>query len=60
MLEISGDPQVGDDDGAVVGDREKGEVVGRVEVVEDMVVIEEFETAVGPQATEQVDPPSKY
>ncbi|GMN70624.1 hypothetical protein TIFTF001_039669 [Ficus carica] len=60
MPEISGETQVGDGDGVVIGDREEGEVVGSVQVVEDMVVIEELEIATDPQATKQVDPPSEH
>ncbi|GMN67633.1 hypothetical protein TIFTF001_036691 [Ficus carica] len=54
MPEISRETQVGDGDGVVIGGREEGEVVGSVQVVEDMVVIEELEIATDPQASKQM------
>ena len=60
MPEISGETQVGDGDGAVISDGEEGEVVGSVQVVEDMVVIEESKITANLQATKQVDPLSEH
>ncbi|GMN61214.1 hypothetical protein TIFTF001_030306 [Ficus carica] len=59
---ISGETQVGD--GVVVGDGEKGEVVGGVRVAEEnMTVVEQLEATAEPRVIEQTntraDPPSE-
>ncbi|GMN27293.1 hypothetical protein TIFTF001_001581 [Ficus carica] len=58
MPNISGEAQVDDGDGAVVGDGEEGEVDCGVQVAEELEVA--IELGVTKQAvTEQADPPSE-